>query len=67
MAIGVGATFSFFAEKVKRAPKRIETRGLEWLWRLMQEPKKLWRRDLIEGPRFLIHVLLEMTGLRKYG
>ena len=66
MAAGVGATFSFFAEKVKRSPEWVEKSGFEWLWRFIQEPKKLWRRDLIEGPRFLFHVALELTGLRKY-
>lgn len=66
MAAGVGATFSFFAEKVKRSPEWVEKSGFEWLWRLIQEPKKLWKRDLIEGPRFLFHVALELTGLRKY-
>jgi N-acetylglucosaminyldiphosphoundecaprenol N-acetyl-beta-D-mannosaminyltransferase len=66
IAIGVGAAFSFLADTVKRVPAWIGDHGLEWLWRLLQEPKKLWRRDLFEGPRFVGHVLLEMTGLRKY-
>jgi N-acetylglucosaminyldiphosphoundecaprenol N-acetyl-beta-D-mannosaminyltransferase len=66
MAVGVGAAFSFFAETVKRSPQWVEKNGFEWLWRFIQEPKKLWKRDLIEGPRFLFHVALELTGLRKY-
>jgi N-acetylglucosaminyldiphosphoundecaprenol N-acetyl-beta-D-mannosaminyltransferase len=66
MAVGVGAAFSFFAETVKRSPEWVEKNGFEWLWRFIQEPKKLWKRDLIEGPRFLFHVALELTGLRKY-
>jgi N-acetylglucosaminyldiphosphoundecaprenol N-acetyl-beta-D-mannosaminyltransferase len=41
--------------------------GLEWLWRFAMEPKKLWRRDLIDGPRFLYHVGLELAGLERYG
>ena len=66
LAIGVGAAFAFHAGTVKRVPDWIGNHGLEWLWRFIQEPKKLWRRDLLEGPRFVGHVFLEMTGLRKY-
>ena len=66
VAVGVGAAFAFLSGKVKRVPAWIGNAGLEWLWRLACEPKKLWRRDLLEGPRFVAHVLLEMSGLRKY-
>jgi len=66
VAVGVGAAFSFFAGTVKRAPGWIEKSGFEWLWRFTQEPKKLWKRDFVDGPRFLFHVALEMMGLRKY-
>jgi len=61
IAIGVGAAFAFVSGNVKRVPKWIGENGLEWLWRFIQEPKKLWRRDLIDGPRFLWHVLLEIA------
>jgi len=67
VAIGVGACFGFFSGKVKRAPLWIGRMGLEWLWRFLQEPKKLWRRDMLDGPRFMGHVFLQLTGLRKYG
>lgn len=66
IAVGVGAAFGFLSEDIKRVPRWIGENGLEWLWRFIEEPKKLWKRDLIEGPRFLYHVFLEMTGLRKY-
>ena len=66
IAAGVGAAFSFFAKTVKRAPEWVEKSGFEWLWRFTQEPGKLWKRDFIDGPRFLFHVALEMMGLRKY-
>jgi len=66
VAIGVGACFGFYRGKVKRAPLWLGNLALEWLWRFIQEPKKLWRRDLIEGPQFVWHVLLELTGIRKY-
>ena len=66
VAMGVGAAFGFHSEKVKRVPDWIGKNGLEWVWRFIQEPKKLWRRDLIDGPQFVWHVLLELSGLRKY-
>jgi N-acetylglucosaminyldiphosphoundecaprenol N-acetyl-beta-D-mannosaminyltransferase len=66
VAVGVGAAFSFHAGTVKRAPEWIGNAGLEWLWRLLKEPRKLWRRDLIDGPQFMWHVALELTGIRKY-
>lgn len=55
---GVGAAFQFLSGGVKRAPAWIGDNGFEWLWRLAAEPRKLWRRDLIDGPRFLAHALI---------
>ena len=66
VVIGVGACFVFFSGKVQRAPEWIGRLGFEWIWRLIQEPKKLWRRDFLDVPRFALHVVLELTGLRKY-
>jgi N-acetylglucosaminyldiphosphoundecaprenol N-acetyl-beta-D-mannosaminyltransferase len=66
VVVGVGAAFGFLSGRVSRAPAWVGRIGCEWLWRLAAEPRKLWRRDLIDGPRFLAHVLLEATGLRKY-
>jgi N-acetylglucosaminyldiphosphoundecaprenol N-acetyl-beta-D-mannosaminyltransferase len=66
VAIGVGAAFKYSAGRIKRPPAWIGRSGFEWLWRLVQEPRKLWRRDLIDGPRFVWHVLLQVTGIRKY-
>jgi UDP-N-acetyl-D-mannosaminuronic acid transferase (WecB/TagA/CpsF family) len=40
--------------------------GLEWAYRFSKEPAKLWRRDLIDGPRFLFSLGIELAGLRKY-
>lgn len=62
VAVGVGAAFKFLSGKVKRAPSWIGDHGLEWLWRFIHEPKKLWRRVLIDGPRFLFYVGLELRG-----
>ncbi len=57
VAIAVGAAFSFLSGKVRRAPTWVGSSGFEWLWRLAHEPRKLWRRDLIDGPRFLAHAI----------
>jgi N-acetylglucosaminyldiphosphoundecaprenol N-acetyl-beta-D-mannosaminyltransferase len=58
--IGVGAAFDFHAGVVPRAPKWVRRAGLEWLYRLAHEPKRLWRRNL-DSLRFLYHVLKQRT------
>ena len=52
VSIGVGATFDFISGFVRRSPELLQQRGLEWLWRLLMEPKRLWRRYLVEDMRF---------------
>jgi N-acetylglucosaminyldiphosphoundecaprenol N-acetyl-beta-D-mannosaminyltransferase len=52
VAIGVGAGFDFVTGRVKRAPRWISRAGLEWLYRLVKEPKRLWRRYLVQDPKF---------------
>jgi N-acetylglucosaminyldiphosphoundecaprenol N-acetyl-beta-D-mannosaminyltransferase len=51
--LGVGASFDFYAGNVKESPAWLGKLGLEWLFRFMQEPKRLWRRYLILNPRFV--------------
>lgn len=48
----VGGTFDFLAGKTVRAPLWMQKSGLEWFWRLLHEPKRLWRRYLIGNARF---------------
>ena len=48
ITIGVGASFDFMAGRIKRAPHWLQAIGLEWLWRLSMEPRRLWRRYLVE-------------------
>lgn len=66
VVLGVGAAFKFLAGTVRRAPGWLGDLGLEWLWRLAHEPRRLWRRVMIEGPQFVGHVMLELSGLRRY-
>lgn len=54
--IGVGAAFDFHAGTVKRAPLIYQQLGLEWLYRLLAEPRRLWRRYLITNTRFLLNL-----------
>jgi N-acetylglucosaminyldiphosphoundecaprenol N-acetyl-beta-D-mannosaminyltransferase len=65
VAIGVGAAFAFVAGIVPRCPQWIGRMGFEWAYRLFREPQKLWRRDLIQGPEFLLRLAFELTGLRR--
>lgn len=60
ISIGVGATFDFLSGNVKRAPKLMQKTGFEWFWRLFQEPKRLWRRYLIEDSQFLVLLFKEI-------
>ncbi len=55
--LGIGAGLSFLTGKQKRAPRWMARAGLEWAFRLFQEPRRLWRRYLVEGPRFVLVVL----------
>ena len=60
VSIGVGVTFEFIAGIVKRAPKWMQKIGLEWFFRLLQEPKRLWKRYLIGNTIFILLVLKEL-------
>ncbi|HWA87831.1 MAG TPA: WecB/TagA/CpsF family glycosyltransferase [Opitutus sp.] len=64
--IGVGAAFDFHAGRVRQAPRWIQRGGLEWLFRLCTEPRRLGPRYLRNNPRFVALVFLQLTGLRKY-
>ncbi len=64
--LGVGAAFDFHAGLIPQAPHWIQRAGLEWLYRLQKEPRRLWRRYLKNNPLFIARVVLQLTGLRKY-
>ena len=55
--IGVGAAFDFYAGAKPQAPVWMQKRGLEWFYRLFQEPRRLWKRYLYHNPRFMLLVL----------
>ncbi len=64
--VGVGAAFDLNAGCVRQAPRWMRESGLEWLWRLLQEPRRLWRRYLVQGAEFVCSVALELFGLKKF-
>lgn len=64
--IAVGAAFDFHAGLVSQAPRWMQRTGLEWFYRLCTEPKRLWKRYLINNPLFIFRIALQLSGLRKY-
>lgn len=54
--IAVGAAFDFHTGRVKQAPKWMQRNGLEWLFRLSQDPKRLWRRYILDNGRFVLMI-----------
>ena len=59
LLVGVGAAFDFHAGIVSQAPAWMQRGGLEWLYRLSREPRRLWRRYLTQNPRFLVGFLCQ--------
>jgi N-acetylglucosaminyldiphosphoundecaprenol N-acetyl-beta-D-mannosaminyltransferase len=62
VTVGVGITFEYTAGMVQRAPVWMQRVGLEWLFRLLMEPGRLWRRYLINDPKFFWLVLKQRLG-----
>lgn len=60
--VGIGAGFDYMAGNTKHAPEWMKNASLEWLYRLTQEPKRLWKRYLMTIPPFLILASLELLG-----
>lgn len=59
LLIGIGAAFDFVAGTKPQAPRWVQNIGLEWLWRFFHEPRRLWRRVVVEGPKFFALVARE--------
>lgn len=55
----IGAVFDFFAGTVKRAPECWQKAGMEWLYRLLSEPRRMWRRYFIGNAKFLYYIMVE--------
>jgi exopolysaccharide biosynthesis WecB/TagA/CpsF family protein len=63
-ALAVGAAFNFHAGLLPQAPKFLQDRGLEWLYRFVHEPKRLWKRYALLNPLFVCLLGLQWAGLR---
>jgi len=64
--LAVGAAFDFHAGTLPQAPKWMQDAGLEWFFRLTQEPKRLWQRYAILNPLYLWHIFQQYLGLKKF-
>jgi N-acetylglucosaminyldiphosphoundecaprenol N-acetyl-beta-D-mannosaminyltransferase len=64
--VGVGAAFDFHAGDVRQAPRWMQGAGLEWAFRLSQEPGRLWRRYLIDNSWFVFELLCQKLHLKTY-
>ena len=64
LLMGVGGTFDVISGKVKRAPRWMQDNGLEWSYRLLKEPRRLWKRYLIGNMKFIRLVYLEFSQKR---
>lgn len=65
--IGVGGLFDFYSGRIPRAPQWMREIGLEWVWRFLQEPGRMWRRYLIGNPLFLYRVWRQARGALSLG
>lgn len=63
--LGVGAAFDFHSGLKRQAPAWMQRIGLEWLFRLVTEPRRLWKRYLYHNPRFLVLAVADLLGLIK--
>jgi len=66
ISLGIGVSFELISGMVKRAPIWMQKFSLEWFFRLIMEPRRLWRRYLVTNTIFLSKLLFQLSGLRKY-
>ena len=66
LLVGVGAAFDYHTDGIRDCSCWIKRAGLQWLHRLLQEPRRLWKRYLVNNPAFLWHITLQLLGLWKY-
>ena len=64
--LAVGAAFNFHAGLLAQAPRWMQRAGLEWLFRLLKEPRRLWRRYVYLNPYYLLLLFSQKTGLREF-
>jgi len=65
--IGLGGAFEVYAEKKERAPKWMQQYAVEWLYRLLQDPKRLWKRYLVTNTLFIVLLAMQIVRVRLLG
>ena len=65
--VGVGAAFDFHTGRARQAPRWMQKAGLEWLFRLITNPRRMWKRYARHNPRFAGLLLLQLLGWRRFG
>ncbi len=65
--MSVGAAFDILSGRRNQAPRWMRERGLEWLFRLLQEPRRLWRRYLIYGAEFIAYLAADRLRVKDFG
>lgn len=66
LMVGVGAAFDLLSGNLKEAPDWMKKSGLQWFYRLIVEPRRLWRRYLTNNPRFVWLAMLQLIKLRRF-
>lgn len=66
VVLGIGASLDFASGRIRRAPVWMQRSGLEWCWRLCREPRRLWRRYLIEDLLFFVLLAREVRKCRRF-
>jgi N-acetylglucosaminyldiphosphoundecaprenol N-acetyl-beta-D-mannosaminyltransferase len=66
LMLGVGAAFDIHTGRIADAPEWLKKTGLQWLHRLAQDPKRLWKRYLTNNPRFLYLITMQLLRIRQY-
>lgn len=64
--IGVGAAFDYHAGTIQRAPIWMQRNGLEWLYRLLSEPGRLWKRYLVTNTLFILGAIKQLVFARAH-
>jgi N-acetylglucosaminyldiphosphoundecaprenol N-acetyl-beta-D-mannosaminyltransferase len=64
--LGVGAAFDFHTGRVRQAPRWMRVAGLEWIFRVLMDPLRLWKRYAKNNPRFIGLFLMQLLGLRRF-
>jgi N-acetylglucosaminyldiphosphoundecaprenol N-acetyl-beta-D-mannosaminyltransferase len=64
--IGVGAAFLYHTGRLRDSPRWVKQAGLQWVDRLIQEPRRLWKRYLVGNPKFIALLAMQLAGLKRY-